>query len=140
MPEPVNLGSGLGVGYLNDANTDLINLFDNLVGSTTAHEMFNSATNAALGAVPAGKRLIIYNMTYQKEAGAASGNELYIQAYTGGVFTRTMVKLYAQHFGGSYPSNISNISLGLTFEAGESVYVIHPDATYINMVGVLSTT
>lgn len=141
MPEPINLGSGLGVGYLNDANTDLKNLYDDDPNITTAHEMDDSSTGSPLGAVPVGKRLVIYNMTYQKEAGAASGGIFYIQAYSGGVSVRNVFKMYAEDFGGtSRDSSLKTFPLGLTFNAGESVYVLHPDAVYINMVGVLSTT
>jgi len=130
MPEAVNLGSGRGAGWLNDANTEIKNLFSNTL-TIGSFAMLDSATNAAF-TVPVGRKLTILTVDYIA-FGGVSGT-FYLHSYLGGVFVGTKFKMDAES------GNHYTIQVGLEFSAGQQVYVQNPGASVsCNCFGVEST-
>lgn len=127
MPEALNLGSGRGAGWLNDANTEIKNLLSN-TNTVGAFAMFDSDTNAAY-TVPAGRKLTILSITYL----STNAGLFYIQGFSGGVYVNTKVQMYADQL------VTNNIDTALEFSAGQQVYTQHVTSTYCNAVGVEST-
>ena len=128
MPEAINLGSGRGAGWLNDSNTQLVNLFSNTV-TVGSFAMFDSASNSAY-TVPAGRKLTILSVFY---IGVSGSGAFYIQSYSGGVFVGTKLRLYST--GDDHPE----IQTALEFSAGQQVYTQQVGDCYCNCFGVEST-
>jgi|TARA_R110002110_G_scaffold173493_1_gene376424 hypothetical protein len=130
MPEAVNLGSGRGAGWLNDANTEIKNLFSNTI-TIGSFAMFDSDSNAAY-TVPAGRKLTILTVDYIGSGGISG--DFYIQSYSGGVFVGSKMRLPVEsdtHY---------KIDTGFEFSAGQQVYTQNPGASVsCNCFGVEST-
>tara|TARA_R110002073_G_scaffold111775_1_gene248287 strand:+ start:210 stop:602 length:393 start_codon:yes stop_codon:yes gene_type:complete len=129
MPEPINVGSGRGAGWLHDAaTTRLVNLFSNTV-TLGSFAMFDSATNAAY-VVPAGRKLTILSVNY---IGVSGNGAFYIQSYSGGVFVGTKLRMY------STDTRHPVVETALEFSAGQQVYTQQVGDCYCNCFGVEST-
>lgn len=128
MPEAVNLGSGRGAGWLNDTNTQLVNLFSNTV-TLGAFPMFDSATNAAY-VVPAGRKLTILSVIY---IGVSGSGPFYIHSYSGAVFVGTKLRMYSLN--DIHPV----VETALEFSAGQQVYTEQVGDCYCNCFGIEST-
>jgi hypothetical protein len=128
MPEAINLG--ISSGWLNDSNTEIKSLWNNTV-TVGSWVMFDSGTNAAMVAVPAGKKL---TLLYCRATGSVNGI-FYLHAYTGGVYTRTILKHFIPN-----SNTVELQKLGIEIAAGEQVYVQVLGDMYISVMGVESTT
>ena len=128
MPEAVNFG--ISSGWLNDANTEIKSFWNNTV-TVGSWVMFDSATNAAMTAVPAGKKL---TLLYLKISGTTDG-AFYLHAYTGGVYSRTVLKHYNPQ-----DNNTEIQKLGIEIAAGDQVYCQILGDMYISLFGIESTT